>query len=64
MEKLSNSKSTPTKRTASKNGINLDYDYNSEYGDGDIPDIDKPKSSDEINDIVQEKSSQNESDVD
>lgn len=21
--------------------INLDYDWNSEYGDGDIPDIDK-----------------------
>lgn len=29
----------------SKNGINLDYDYNTEYGDGDIPEIDKPKSS-------------------
>lgn len=28
-----------------KNGINLDYDYNTEYGDGDIPEIDKPKSS-------------------
>lgn len=25
----------------SKNGINLDYDYNTEYGDGDIPDVDK-----------------------
>lgn len=24
-----------------KDGINLDYDYNTEYGDGDIPDIDK-----------------------
>ena len=24
-----------------KNGINLDYDYKSEYGDGDIPNIDK-----------------------
>lgn len=24
-----------------QNGINLDYDYNSEYGDGDIPNIDK-----------------------
>ena len=23
------------------NRINLDYDWNSEYGDGDIPDIDK-----------------------
>ena len=28
----------------SKNGINLDYDWNTEYGDGDIPDIDKPRS--------------------
>ena len=25
-----------------KNRINLDYDFNTEYGDGDIPDIDKP----------------------
>lgn len=24
-----------------KKGINLDYDYNSEYGDGDIPSVDK-----------------------
>lgn len=24
-----------------ENKINLDYDWNSEYGDGDIPDIDK-----------------------
>lgn len=22
-------------------GINLDYDWNTEYGDGDIPDVDK-----------------------
>ena len=27
--------------TQTKNGINLDYDWNTEYGDGDIPDIDK-----------------------
>lgn len=25
--------------------INLDYDYNTEYGDGDIPDVDKPAKS-------------------
>jgi len=25
-----------------QDGINLDYDYNTEYGDGDIPNIDKP----------------------
>lgn len=24
--------------------INLDYDWNSEYGDGDIPDVDKNSS--------------------
>lgn len=39
--KFENSKSTPTKRTNASNKINLDYDFNTEYGDGDIPDIDK-----------------------
>lgn len=34
MEKNSNQNKTEDK-------INLDYDWNSEYGDGDIPDIDK-----------------------
>lgn len=33
--------------------INLDFDWNSEYGDGDIPDIDKnsarPKSRNQVN---------------
>lgn len=29
------------KQSNLKNGINLDYDYNTEYGDGDIPDCDK-----------------------
>lgn len=29
---------------ASTNRINLDYDFNTEYGDGDIPDIDKNSS--------------------
>ncbi|BBF43631.1 hypothetical protein lbkm_2319 [Lachnospiraceae bacterium KM106-2] len=29
------------KDQSSKDKINLDYDWNSEYGDGDIPDIDK-----------------------
>lgn len=28
-------------KKGTKNGINLDYDYNTEYGDGDIPDVDK-----------------------
>ncbi len=31
--------------------INLDYDYNTEYGDGDVPDIDKPaQTGDKVND--------------
>lgn len=42
MNNFSNNKGTPTKKTGSKNKINLDYDFNTEYGDGDIPDIDKP----------------------
>lgn len=41
MEKYKNSKGTPSKDTGAKN-INYDFDYNTEYGDGDIPDIDKP----------------------
>lgn len=28
-------------KSNAKNGINLDYDYNTEYGDGDIPEADK-----------------------
>ena len=42
--KFENNKGTPTKRTNESNRINLDYDFNTEYGDGDIPDIDKPGS--------------------
>jgi hypothetical protein len=42
MDKFSNNKGTPTKNTGTKNKINLDYDYNTEYGDGDLPDSDKP----------------------
>lgn len=34
-------KTTSSKDCGSKNGINFDYDYNTEYGDGDIPDVDK-----------------------
>lgn len=41
MDTSKNSKGTPTKRTGAKNRINLDYDFNTEYGDGDIPDIDE-----------------------
>ena len=47
MEKYNNNKGTPTKRTNAKNKINLDYDFNTEYGDGDIPDIDKLGSNNE-----------------
>lgn len=36
-----NNRATPKKDTGAKNGINLDYDYNTEYGDGDIPQPDK-----------------------
>jgi hypothetical protein len=43
MDFFRNSKGTPTKRTGSKNKSNLDYDYNTEYGDGDLPDIDNSK---------------------
>ncbi|WP_029501559.1 hypothetical protein [Lachnoclostridium phytofermentans] len=34
-------KTTQSKDCGTKNGINFDYDYNTEYGDGDIPDVDK-----------------------
>lgn len=42
-----NSKNHTQNKASNKNkqqasdGINLDYDYNTEYGDGDIPEIDK-----------------------
>lgn len=38
---MENKKTTSLKDCGTKDGINLDYDYNTEYGDGDIPDIDK-----------------------
>ena len=49
-----NDKKQPQKRNGSyrnksdlnnpdvKDGINYDYDWNTEYGDGDIPDVDEP----------------------
>lgn len=40
----STNKTTRNKETDNykfTNKINMDYDWNSEYGDGDIPDIDK-----------------------
>ena len=50
---IQNNRGTPKKRTgSSKNGINLDYDYNTEYGDGDIPDVDKNCTKDMIPDEV------------
>jgi len=42
MNNYKDSKGTPSKQTGAKDKINLDYDFNTEYGDGDIPDIDKP----------------------
>jgi hypothetical protein len=44
----------------------MDYDYNTEYGDGDIPDIDKPRnvksnSSDATDEIQEEVSTKNKS---
>ncbi|BCJ93505.1 hypothetical protein acsn021_10740 [Anaerocolumna cellulosilytica] len=42
MNNYKDSKGTPSKDTGAKDKINLDYDFNTEYGDGDIPDIDKP----------------------
>jgi len=38
----------------SKNIIDLDYDFDSDYGDGDIPEIDKPKSSNATNAVPNE----------
>lgn len=35
------STSNQTSGNKAEDKINLDYDWNSEYGDGDIPDIDK-----------------------
>lgn len=45
MNNNNNTKNNSTKKTSMNNSINLDYDYNTEYGDGDIPDIDQPKPS-------------------
>ncbi len=39
-------------QSSTKDGINFDYDYNTEYGDGDIPDVDKNSSKDIIPDEV------------
>ena len=38
---MKNKITTSSKNGGTKDGINFDYDYNTEYGDGDIPDIDK-----------------------
>lgn len=46
MNKINDFDETQKKDSNTKNGINLDYDYNSEYGDGDIPDSDKNSVSD------------------
>jgi len=38
----------------SKNIIDLDYDFNSEYDDDDVPEIDDPKSSNATNVVPEE----------
>lgn len=43
------------------NKINLDYDFNTEYGDGDIPEIDKPRSTDATNVFPDEVPNRNKS---
>lgn len=43
MEPKNENKITSTKEKDLVDKINLDYDYNTEYGDGDIPDVDKPQ---------------------
>lgn len=49
MDNMKNNKSTPTKVTSSiTDGINLDYDFNIDYGDGDIPNTDKSRSSNSV----------------
>ena len=45
MNSKKNNTSESVKITSTQDKINLDYDWNSEYGDGDIPDIDKPRNS-------------------
>lgn len=42
MGKIKNNKAISTKRGSAKNLMDLDYDFNTECGDGDIPDMDKP----------------------
>lgn len=45
VEAHTKSKKDGTLKSAPTDKINLDYDFNTEYGDGDIPDIDKPSGS-------------------
>ncbi len=54
MDYSKNNKGTPSKRSGAQDVINLDYDFNTEYGDGDIPEIDKPKPSNATNVIPDE----------
>lgn len=42
MNQNNNLTRSQTSKITTKDKINLDYDFNTEYGDGDIPDIDKP----------------------
>lgn len=45
MNKKETNKTQSGQKNSTQNIINYDYDWNTEYGDGDIPDIDKPRNS-------------------
>lgn len=45
---------TSSKETKSKDQTKSDYEYNTEYGDGDIPEIDLPSPSNVTRDIPYE----------
>ena len=53
MNKHSN-KNINNRKENLRNGVNLDYDYNTEYGDGDIPEIDLPSPSNAVESIPYE----------
>ena len=40
--KGSSSNNSNSNNQEAKDGINYDFDWNTDYGDGDIPDIDEP----------------------
>lgn len=58
---MDNHKNNISNDSNSTNKINLDYDFNTEYGDGDIPEIDKPKSDNATNVFPEEMPNRNKS---